>query len=452
MTEHDSTHETGSDISRREFLGVSATGFAAAAIHSTNIEPSANSHGSDQPQAMIRTAEHFGDEEMVLTFPQGWDVETHKMVGHGAPALSDDQIAESLRSTITTQPLADIADGKRNIVITFDDLTRPTPISRVVPFVLQELRAAGVKDEQILFQGSFGSHAAMNQQDMVLKLGADVVANFACWNHDCFHGFTDLGQTPEGIPVQLNSRFAEADLKICISGVKKHGLAGYGGGAKAIIPGVASFDALTHLHRIVNRRHETAICYVNNGARLDIEHAARMAEVDMSINIVMNAHREVAGVFAGDIVDAHRAACKTAHANYHTDLPELADVVIYNHYPQSVEAYFGFGPSVLKPGGSFVLVQDTPAGQRKIHYLGWSRNGGNNRRPESGLPIGNAGQVIVFNRFAAKWDEMRYSPDVHFSTTWDDVEAQLHKLHGDNAKVAVFPSAALQHEPMDLRI
>jgi nickel-dependent lactate racemase len=453
MSSENLENRHGYGISRRHFLGIGATGLATAALTGIPRHAYAGVNRMGQPYAVIRTSEHYGDEEMILTFPVGWEVNVHRMNGHDAPTLNDDQIREALRNTINTRPLADLADGKRKITITFDDLTRPTPTYRVAPILLEELHAAGVKPEQITFQGSFGSHSAMYQQDMAIKLGPQIVANYACWNHDCFAGFTDFGTTPEGIPVKLSNRFGEADLKICISGVKKHGLAGYGGGAKAIIPGVAAFEAISHLHDVVNRKYRTTECYVNNPVRLDIEHAARMANVDMSINIVMNGDRNVAGVFAGDIVDAHRAAVRVAHENYHTDLPkEPADVVIYNHYPQSVEAYFGFGPQALKDGGTIVLVQDTPAGQRKIHYLGWSGNGGNSRRPEHGLPVSKAGQVIVFNRFAAKWDELKYSPDVHFASTWADVESRLQHHHGANAKVAVFPTAPLQHEPKELRI
>ena len=443
----------GFGMSRRSFLGVGAAGLATAAFTGMNRRASAGVNRQGQPYAVVRTAEHFGDEEMVLNFPVGWDVDVRKMAGHDAPTLNDSQIREALRNTINTPSIADLANGKRKIAITFDDLTRPTPTHRVAPIVLEELFAAGVKPAQIFFQGSFGSHSAMYQQDMAIKLGADIVANYPVWNHDCFHGFTDFGTTPEGIPVKLNNRFGEADLKICISGIKKHGLAGYGGGAKAIIPGVAAFEAITHLHNVLNRKHPGGECWVNSPVRQDIEHAARMAEVDMSINIIMNGDRDVAGVFAGDIVDAHRAAVRVAHESYHTELPEKpADVVIFNHYPQSVEAYFGFGPKALKNGGTIVLIQDTPAGQRKIHYLFWSNNGGNRIRPENGLPVRNAGQVIVFNRFAAKWDELRYSPDVQFARTWDDVYRKLYEHHGANAKVAVFPTGPLQHEPKKLRI
>lgn len=454
MSRYNSKSGHESAMSRRRFLGIGATGLAATALAGVGRRTFAGINHRGEPTAVIRTAEHFGDTEMALNFPPGWELDVRKMAGHDAPALTDVQIRTALRETINTRPVSDLAYGKRNVAIVFDDLTRPTPTHRIAPILVEELLLAGVKPENIMFHASLGSHSAMFQQDMAIKLGPEIVANYACWNHNPFHGFTDFGTTPNGIPVKLNSHFGTADLKICISGIKKHGLAGYGGGAKAVIPGVASFESIARMHNGgLDKKYTTAEHYVNNLVRLEIEHAARMAEVDMSINIVMNGNRDVAGVFAGDIVDAHRAAVRVAHGISHTDLPEEpADVVIFNHYPQSVEANFGFGPLALKNGGTIVLVQDTPAGQRKIHYLGWSHRGGNITRPERGLPVSNAGQVIVFNRFAAKWDELRYSTDVHFASKWSDVYDLMYRHHGAHAKVVVFPTAPLQHEGRELRI
>jgi lactate racemase len=453
MSNKKPTSNRKSDLSRRQFIGLGAAGVATAAVGGMGRRAYAGTEADGRPYTMVRTAEHFGDEEIKLTFPAGWEVETSRMVGHDAPALTDDQIRAAIRNAIGTPRLADLADGKQRVAITFDDLTRPTPTGRIVPFVLEELHNAGIKKEQIIFQGSFGSHAAMFQQDMAAKIGADVVANYECWNHDCFHGFTDFGKTDGGLPVKLSSRFGEADLKICLSGIKKHGLAGFGGGAKAVIPGVAAFESITHLHNVLGREHPHGVAHVNSGVRLELEKAARLAGVDQSINIVMNGHRQVAGVHAGDIVEAHRSAVRAAFTAYQTELPKDNDVVVMNHYPQSVEAYFGFAPKAMKDGGTVVLIQDTPAGQRKIHYLGWSGNGGNRTRPEKGLPVGNAGQVIIFNRWPAMWDETKYSTDVHFASTWDHVETLIREFHGPTGKAVVFPTGPLSIDPdVTLRI
>jgi nickel-dependent lactate racemase len=326
-----------------------------------------------------------------------------------------------------------------------------------VPFVLEELHAAGVADDRIFFHAAFGSHAAMSQQEMTIKLGAGVVAKYPTWNHDCFNGVQSVGTTSKGMEVKLSKRFLDAEFKICISGVKPHAMAGYGGGAKSITPGVASIDTIGHIHNILDNEYPSAVGFVTNVIRQQMEEAARLARLDMSINIVMNGEREVAGVFAGDVVDAHRSAVRMAHPNYETEIPKNMDVVITNTYPQSVEAgkemkYFNMS---LRPGGTAVLIQDTPAGQRKIHYIGWkqdSERAGLKKNGNSGLPAAQAGQMIIFCRWPSKWDQLPYSDKVYFASSWDEVLTQLGKRHGEGTKVALYPCAALQHEPIELRI
>jgi nickel-dependent lactate racemase len=378
------------------------------------------------------------------------------MDGHAAPALTDDEIRAALRSTVQTGRIAELAQGKQSVVITFDDCARPTPTGRVVPFVLAELRAAGISDDKIFFHASPGTHAAMYQPDFAAKLGADIVAKYPVWNHDCFNGVTQVGTTSRGMPVKLSKRFVDAEFKICISGVKPHGMAGYGGGAKAIVPGVASIETAGFAHNELNSIERTAVAYVNNPVRLGMEEAARLARLDVSVNIVMNGDRQVAGLFAGDVVGAHRAAVRVAHERYNTTLAQNADVVVSNGYPQSVEASkeMKYCRLSLRDGGSAVLIQDTPAGQRKIHYLGWRGDLERRalRRPSRGLPVAQAAQVIIFNRWPCALDEMDYSPDVYHAKSWDEVIARLTRIHGQGTKVAVYPAAALAHEPMPLRM
>ena len=300
---------------------------------------------------------------MELTFPPGWQVTTYPMRGHAAPALTDDQIREALRNAVGTRRLADVADGKRTAVITFDDMTRPTPAFRVVPFVLEELHAAGIRDDDIIFQSSCGTHAPMTQPEMEGKLGRQIVQNYMVWNHDCFDGLTAIGTTSRRNEVRVNNRFAAADVKISISGVKPHGIAGYGGGAKAVLPGVASLDCIRYNHGEISdaANPRTTKGFLNNDCRLDMEEAARMAGLDMSINVAMNGSREISAMTAGDVVEGHRAAVRIAHELYETTLAEEPDVVICNAYPQANEASkeLHFARRSLRDGGSAVLIQDT---------------------------------------------------------------------------------------------
>ena len=126
----------------------------------------------------IRTHEHYGDFEEQLIFPKEWELEVFHMKGHGQPELTTDQIRDKLDQPIGTPSLREIAAGKKTAIITFDDLTRPTPIKKILPLLVDDLRAAGLKDENILFLTCYGSHRPMSHVEARAKLGDFIVNNF----------------------------------------------------------------------------------------------------------------------------------------------------------------------------------------------------------------------------------------------------------------------------------
>ena len=459
-----STHNRRSDaddahsgLSRREFFGVGALGIGAMALAAARTaRADVDRHG--RTHVTVRTKEWYGDDPMTLTFPAGWDVHVQPMAGHDDVPLTDDEIRAALASPVGSPRIADLADGRETACITFDDLTRPTSAHRVMPFIIEELNAAGIRDENIIFQGSYGTHAAMSQMDMTAKLGADIVQRYMVWNHDPYSGNVSVGTTSFGTEVKLNRRFVEADVKITVSGLKPHGMAGYGGGAKAVLPGVADMSSIVNNHEHVhpNSRPRAAKAFLGSNTRKDMEEAAKMVENLVSVNLVANGSRQVTGLVCGDVVEAHHEGVRRAHPRYATEVLESPDIVISNAYPQANEASkeLDFARMSLREGGSAVLIQDSPAGQRKIHYLGWKvqEEHSNRRRRRHGLPVGQAQQVIIFNRYHAKWDEMDYSEDVQFVRSWDEVIERLARVHGDGSKVAVYPTSPYQHGPMELRM
>ena len=108
----------------------------------------------------------YGDTELELQFPASWNVTTCHMAGEHAPKLNDEKIREAFANPIGTKPLRELAQGKKEAVIIFDDITRPTKVSELIPYVLQELASAGISDDSIRFISALGAHGAMNRIDM----------------------------------------------------------------------------------------------------------------------------------------------------------------------------------------------------------------------------------------------------------------------------------------------
>ena len=195
----------------------------------------------------------YGDEKMQLQFPETWDVSECRMIGHDTPALSDEQLREGLQKPLGTEPLREMAKGKKQVVILFDDLTRPAPTWKILPFVLDELKAADIPDDNIRFVTAYANHAAMSQEDFIKKLGKDAVRRFRIYNHNPYDHLVKVGESSRGTPILINKEVMSCDLKIGIGGLIPHLGAGFGGGAKLVIPGVAGIETADYNHRILGQ-------------------------------------------------------------------------------------------------------------------------------------------------------------------------------------------------------
>ena len=453
----------GSDLDRRHFMRLAGTGVASV-VGTSIMTP----YGWSRPPAAadgnaisINTHEHFGDIEEKLVFPGTWEVNVQHMKGHGRPALTPAQIRQKLDNPIDSRPLREIAAGKKTAVITFDDNTRPTPTQAVLPLIVDDLRAVGIKDNNILLLTSYGSHRPMTHREVRAKLGDWAVENFAWANHNVWENVVEVGVTSHNNVIKVNHHFNKADVRITISGLKPHGLAGYGGGGKAVLPGVAWAESINFFHRTItgNGTNPTTgpTKVFKNDVRNDMEEAGKLAQVDFSVQIVYGERRQPVDVFAGDVVTAHHASCRVANQHFRTPNASKSDVVVINSYPQSRQTMGGAGwiRRCLKDGGSAVVVAQHPDAMSTIHYMNerWSYHGQpyweaveDNRKP-----IKQAGQLIVFSQYMHKRDINRISSKhVQLARSWEDVMTLLQKNHRSDARVAVYPYANLQHEEIDL--
>ncbi len=382
------------------------------------------------------------------------------MAGHDRAVLGPQEMAAALRHPIGAPRLAELAKGKKRAVILFDDFTRPQPTHEILPAVLDELRAGGLADDAIRFVTAYGAHRAMTTEEMAKKLGEDVVARHLVFNHNIYEHLVDCGTTERGTRVSINREVAESDLRIAIGGVVPHLTAGFGGGGKMMIPGVASADTIGMFHvdladRLKLRTGEGSGAGLGriegNELRADIEDAARLAGLHFKVDLITNGQREVIGVFAGDFVAAHREACRFATETYATPVVRDADVVVANTYPIENQAVKSTWPMVqsLRPGGTGVLVSFSPEGTAAHHFL-VSRfgtdYGGKMYGGRGELWFKNAANLIVLSDRLSRYErELFGQPEkIHHARTWDAVLAELKRLGPDNPRTAVYPYAAIQ--------
>ena len=290
----------------------------------------------------VHSGAWYGDKALPLNFPTNWEVE---MLGpKDAPALSDAQIERAFAEPIGTPRISELAKGKKSAAVVVDDLSRPTPAARVIPFLLRELAAAGVPKSEIRFVVGPGSHRPLTDAEIAKKIGADAAAEYEATNHNFLAGdLRALGNLDNGMPIYINRIVADADFKICVGGIYPHSSVGFTGGAKLIVPGVAGFATIFYFHTFSSSRGPAII---EGEVALDrrdcAERAAQILGLDAIANVTLNSRREISGVFVGDFVKAHRAGARFALDTYSTPISEInereTDLVIVNCYPLDSDA------------------------------------------------------------------------------------------------------------------
>jgi len=399
----------------------------------------------------------YGDRELKLQFPEDWRIHVCPMPGASRPSLTPDSIRNALLNPIGCKRISKMAEGREEAVIIFDDMTRPTKAYQIIPFMLEELKRGGIADDHIRFIDALGCHGADDRSDFVKKLGEEVVEDFPVYNHNPFYNLIEVGHTSRGTPVQVNSEVLECDLKIGLGCVVPHPSAGYGGGGKIILPGVASLETTMYNHGVVARiepksatRHPTVDWgkVESNVERLDMEEAARLARLDIKVDALFNGRAETTALFAGDFVEEHREAVRLGREIYETEpLPE-ADVVVANTYMKANEASLArtMAAASVKEGGTVVLIANTPEGQVTHYLLGkfGKEKGGNLFLPRRLSP--KVGRLIVFSPYKIidpflSWGE----PETFvWVRTWTEVIEEIEKTEKGRLRVALYPTAEIQ--------
>ena len=253
----------------------------------------------------------YGDTELEIDFPDSWEVITCYMHGHNASPLGDKELRKAFQNPIGTKTIKELAKGKKEVAILFDDMSRPTPSALLIPYILEELAAAGIPDDNIRFIAAIGAHGSMNGIDFRKKLGDEVMGRFLVYNHNPYENCTPLGVTTNGIPLSVNSEFMSCDLKIGIGCIVPHPMSGFGGGGKIIVPGIASIDAIDANHARLSPSPTSCIgSCEGNVLQDDIIEATRMSGLDVKVDAILNLKREITALFVGDPIEEHKEGVK----------------------------------------------------------------------------------------------------------------------------------------------
>ncbi|MBI4331710.1 MAG: DUF2088 domain-containing protein [Chloroflexi bacterium] len=375
--------------------------------------------------------------------------------------MTPEQVRTAIAAPIGSPRLREIARGKKKVVIIFDDISRSTQVSRIVPAVLEALAAGGIADEQIEFICGGGTHQPWDRPTLAKKLGDDIIGRFPVFAHVGFMNCTPLGRTKYGSKVEINTEVMSCDLKITIGGMAVHGSNGFSGGGKTIMPGVSSIEAIAEHHMVIHkefRLQRKQAGFVNNRGfaeanpiTLDCIEHAKMAGVDFIINVLQNVWGEPVGIFAGALEPAYFAAVKEAKEHYRITCPSDNDIVLCNAFTRANEAQAALVDGMLhvkKSGGDAVLIANTELGHI-VHFLTghYGKTIAGRMKSQVTIPA-HVNHIIIYTEFPEK--RYLYSfpekdwPRIQIMKNWTDVVMALQQWHKERAKVAAFTDAIMQ--------
>lgn len=272
----------------------------------------------------------YGKTFQTLNIEEGFELLESKIQELEAGADGGAIVRAAMDSPIGSPKLRELAAGKKNAVLIISDHTRPVPSKDIVPFMLEELRV-GNPDIEITMLVATGCHRGTTPEELVHKLGEDIVSREHIVVHDCDSSpLTDLGPLPSGARLVVNSLVAQAELVVSEGFIEPHFFAGYSGGRKSILPGVCSRVTVlgNHCAEFIDDPKARMGVLDGNPINRDMERAARMAKLAYIVNVVVNEDHEVVAAFAGDAVEAHHAGCAYLAKYCEVEQERKADIVI----------------------------------------------------------------------------------------------------------------------------
>jgi nickel-dependent lactate racemase len=314
----------------------------------------------------------YGQGHLDVEFPD--DRTTVIQPSHRA-GLADERaaIVHALDNPIGAPALRQWLRPGAQVCILFTDITRATPNHRILPWLLAYLEAHGVGRDQITLLNQLGTHRPNTREELERMLTPEVVANYRVINHEPENhdACVAFGTTRGGVPALINRHCAEADVRIVTGFIEPHFFAGFSGGPKGIMPGVAHVETVMSNHGAQNIGDPRATFGVCEGNPLweELRDIALRVGPSFLLNVTLNDDRAITGVFAGDLVAAHRAGRDFVRTAAMQRVDQAFDVVVTTNsgYPLDQNLYQGVkgmsaGARIIRDGGTLVLAAECREG------------------------------------------------------------------------------------------
>ncbi len=284
-------------------------------------------------------------------------------------------VRQAIAAPIGAKPLREIARGRHRAVIVVNDITRPYPGRLMAEEIIRELNAAGMEEKEIALLIAYGQHRENTPEELASMYGRELTSRFRIIHHHASvpEENVTVGFTRGGVEVSVNRFYMEADLRILTGCIAPHQFAGFSGGRKSVIPGIAGIEAVKRHHSFPIRPEKISLGVLeNNRFHLEALEAARMTGVDFIVNSVDNAQREPVAFVAGDLKAAFDAGVEISRRVWTVEIPVRPNIVLVSPggYPRDIDLHqsqkaIGCCELLLPEGGGLVLCAECRDGAGK---------------------------------------------------------------------------------------
>lgn len=384
-----------------------------------------------------------------------------------SPENDHELVLEALRNPSGTKPLREMVKSTDKVVIVISDITRPTPNHKLVPWLLEELPHVPIENVTIL--NGLGTHRDQTREEFIEMLGESVVNTVRLVNHHCHEKseLSHLGTSSFGCEVYLNKEYVEADFRIVTGFIEPHFFAGFSGGPKGIMPGIAGIETILTFHNAKMIGHPMATWgkLDNNPLQEMTREVNSFCKPDFLLNVALNGEKEIIKVFAGELAEAHAIGCTYVKEQAMVKCEKRFDVVITTNagYPLDQNLYqavkgMDAARMIVKQGGTIICAAECSEGMPEHGNFVKILQMGNS--PKELLEIINEPSFQMFDQWEAQrlamiqeWaDVYLYSLLPEESTRiaklmrTEDIEQTLQELktkYGDDMSIAVLPLGPL---------
>ena len=287
----------------------------------------------------------YGRGQLTVALP---DDHTTVIAPSHNPGLPDEKAAviSALQDPIGAPPLREILRATHRVCIAFTDLTRATPNERIIPWLLESMDGL-VPRENITLLNQLGTHRPNTRAELETMLTPQVAANYRVLNHEPENpgALVQLGTTRDGTPALINRHLVEADVRIITGFIEPHFSAGFSGGPKGIMPGCAGLKTVMSNHGAKNIGHPRAAFGITEGNPLweELRDIALRAGPSFLLNVSLNEQKQITGVFAGDLLAAHKAGCEFVRRSAMQKVKAPFEIVVTTNsgFPLDLNLYQG---------------------------------------------------------------------------------------------------------------